>query len=176
MDTEYLSFYYGNNAQIVKHLCAVLPGDGITVLSDGLIVESIHCRNLSSFVVSSQQCNESWILQFQAQQQLESLNRVVPTIHEVAHDYVSCVGYLPTLGEELKKIVELAVDVTADGDWSLHWLNVALLNEKLFHFLTQNAKVALRQNVAALHSLEPLVDVCLPTHLFFLTIIYRFDI
>src|SRR3569833_3399870 len=125
MDTEYLSFYYGTKAQIVKHLCAVHPGVGITVLSEGLIEESIHCRNLSSFVVSSQQCNESWILQFQAQQQLESLHRDVPTIHEVAHEYVSCVGYLPTLVEEHKKNEKQAVDVTADGDWSLHWLNVA---------------------------------------------------
>jgi hypothetical protein len=60
--------------------------------------------------------------------------------------------------------VELAVDVPANGDWRLHWLDVALLNENLLDLLTEDAQVALRKNVASLDCFEPGVNVYLATH------------
>jgi hypothetical protein len=67
MDAENLSFNNSANTEIVEDLCAVLPRVSITILSDGLIVKSIDCGNLSSFMVTSKESDVSWILQFQAE-------------------------------------------------------------------------------------------------------------
>jgi hypothetical protein len=68
MNTEYFSFDYGANTKIVKDLGAVFPWVGITVLSDSFIIETVYSSNLSSLVVSSQQCNVSWVLKLEAEE------------------------------------------------------------------------------------------------------------
>jgi hypothetical protein len=68
MNTEYFSFDDGANAKIVKHFGAVFPRVGITVLSDSFIIETVYSSNLSSLVVSSQQCNVSRVLELEAEE------------------------------------------------------------------------------------------------------------
>jgi hypothetical protein len=63
MDTEYFSLNHSSNAKVIEDLSAVFPRVGISVLSDGLIIETVNCCDLSSFMVSSEKGNMSRILQ-----------------------------------------------------------------------------------------------------------------
>ena len=56
MDAEDLALNDGSDSEIIEDLGAVFPWVSVSVLSNGLIVESVHCCDLSSFVISSQNC------------------------------------------------------------------------------------------------------------------------
>ena len=169
MDAEDLAFDDGTNAEVVEDFSAVFPRVGISVLSDGLIVETVHSGDLSCFVVTSQKSDVGGVLHFEAQEELEGLNRVESSVDEVAHEDVSRVGNLSTLVEELKKIVELAMDVSADGDWGFDWLHVALFDENLLNLLAEDSEISFRKDLTALDGFKPVVDVG-RTHLFCLQI------
>ena len=51
--------------------------------------------------------------------------------------------------------MELAVDVTTDGDWGADGLDVALLDEDLLDFLAENAQVAFGEHSASFDGVEP---------------------
>lgn len=97
MDAEDFTLDYGSNAQIVKHFCAILPGVGISVLSDRLIIKAVDGSNLTGLVVASEECNVGRVLEFEAEEELESLDRVVASVHEVTHENVSSVWNFTTL-------------------------------------------------------------------------------
>jgi len=90
-------------------------------------------------MVSSQQGDVRWILQLQAQKQLEGLYGVEASVYEVTHENVSGLGDLTALVEQLEQIVELAVDISAYGNGGLHWLHIAFLNEDLFDLLAKDS-------------------------------------
>ena len=106
-------------------------------------------------MVSSEESDAVWVLQLEAEEQLEGLDRVVTAINEISHEDVACVGNLTTLFEEFQKIVELSMNVTADGNWCTDWLHVAFLNQDFLDFFTKKAEVALWQNSTVLDSSEP---------------------
>ena len=78
-------------------------------------------------MVSSQNCDPILEPYFQSDQQGDSLDRVVPSVDVVAHKEVVSVRRLTTDLEQLHQVMELTVDVSADSDWALDWLYVALL-------------------------------------------------
>jgi hypothetical protein len=53
--------------------------------------------------------------------------------------------FLFTCPEEFQHIIELAVDVSADGDGAPHWLDIGLFQEDFLGFLAQVTKVFLMQ-------------------------------
>lgn len=55
--------------------------------------------------------------------------------------------------------MELAVDISTDGDWSFYWLDVAFFDENLLDFLAEDSQFSLWQNGSALDGLEPAVDI-----------------
>ena len=73
MDAENLALDNSSNTEIVENLSAVLPWVGISILSNGLIVETIYGCDLSGLMVTSQESDVSWVLQLEAEQKLESL-------------------------------------------------------------------------------------------------------
>ena len=85
-----------------------------------------------------------WILQLQAQQELEGLNRIEASVHEITHEDVSGVWDLTTPVEQFEQVVELAVNVSANGHGSSNGLRVAFLNENLLDLLTENSEFTLR--------------------------------
>ena len=141
MDAEDFAFDNGTNAEVIENFSAILPWVGITVLSNGLIIEAIHGSDLSGLVITSEKSDMCWVLELEAKEQLECFHGVEASIDEVTHEDVACVWDLAALVEELEKIVELAVDVTADGDGRRYGLHVALLNEELLDLLTQHSEV-----------------------------------
>ena len=67
-------------------------------------------------MVSSEQSHPVWPPSFEHHQPGEGLEAVVAAVHEVAHEDVVGVGRRPALPEQLLQVVELAVDIAADGD------------------------------------------------------------
>lgn len=89
MDAKDFAFNDGADAEVVEHLSTVFPRISIAVFTNCFIVEPVHCGDLSGFVVASQQCDVGRVLQFQAQKQLESFNRIETSINEVTHEHIS---------------------------------------------------------------------------------------
>ena len=75
-----------------------------------------YLSDLPGLVVSSEQSHPVWPPSFEHHQPGEGLEAVVAAVHEVAHEDVVGVGRRPALPEQLLQVVELAVDIAADGD------------------------------------------------------------
>jgi hypothetical protein len=73
MYAENSAFNDSSDAEVIENFSAVLPGVCITILSNGLIVKAVSRRNLSRFMVSSEERDTVWIFKFQAHQVLERL-------------------------------------------------------------------------------------------------------
>ena len=68
---EDLAFDDGTNAEVVENFSAVLPWVGVTVLSNGFIIEAIHGGDLSGLVVTSKESDVGWVLELEAKEELE---------------------------------------------------------------------------------------------------------
>ena len=159
MDAEDFSLNNGTDSKVVKDFSAVLPWVSVSVFSNCFIIESIDGCDLSSFVISSEEGNMSWVLEFEAEEKLESLNRVESSINKVSHEDISSVRDLSSLVEQFEEVVELTVDVTTDGNGSLHGLNVALFDKDFLNFLAKDSEFSLGEDGSTLNGLKPVVDV-----------------
>lgn len=72
MNAEYFAFDDSSDTEMVEDICAILPGVCVAIFSDSFIVKAVSCRNLSRFVVTSQQSDTVGPLEFEAHQILES--------------------------------------------------------------------------------------------------------
>ena len=91
MDAENLAFNDSTNSKVIENLSAIFPWVGISVLSDGLIIESVDGGDLSSLVVASKKSNVGGVLKFEAKEQLEGFYRVVTSVNEVTHENIASV-------------------------------------------------------------------------------------
>ena len=143
VDAEDLALNDSTDTKVIEDLGAVLPGVDVAIFTHGLFVEAVDAGDTASLVVTTEERDAIRVLELEAEKQLERFDRVVATIDEVTHEDVAGVGNLATLLKQLKKIVELAVDITADSDGSAHRLNIALLDQDLLDLLTEDAEVTL---------------------------------
>ena len=67
VDAENLSFDNSADSKVIEDFSAVLPRVGVSILSNGLIVETIDGRDLPSLVISSEQSDVWWVLHLQAE-------------------------------------------------------------------------------------------------------------
>jgi hypothetical protein len=102
VDAENFALDDGANSEVVEHFCAVFPAVSVAILADGFVVEAVDSCDLARFVVTAQQRDAAWVLELQTKEQLESLDRVVAAVHEVAHKDVACIRDLATFVEQLK--------------------------------------------------------------------------
>ena len=116
VDAEDLALDKRTDAQVIEDIRAILPWVRVAILPDGLVIEPIDCGNLSGLMVASQQSDMRGVLQLQTEQQLEGFHGVVATVHEVAHEHVFGVRDLAAFVEKFQQVVELAMDVAANGD------------------------------------------------------------
>lgn len=160
---------YRGDPQAVEHLRAVLPGIGVAVLADALVVEAIDTGDLSGLVVATQQGHVGLVLHLQAHEQLEGLDGIEPSVHVIAlpvlvrplyHEHVVRPRQLSPGFKQLEEIVELAMDIAADCDRSLNWLNICLFKEDLLdlqddverpYAVAEKAKILLRDALALFH-------------------------
>merc|ERR1712223_679821 len=89
-------------------------------------------------------------LQFKTEKQLECLDRVVAAVDEITHEDVASVRDLATLFKELKQVMELPMNITANGDRRAHGLHIAFLDQDLLNLLAEDAQVSLWQDPSIL--------------------------
>ena len=95
-------------------------------------LEYLHLCDLSALVIASEDGDSILITHLKGDEKSHRLNTVVATINVVAHEEVVRVGWLTSDLEKLAQVVELTVDITADGDGSAHLLHVRLVNQDFF--------------------------------------------
>ena len=96
--------------------------------------------NLSGLVVTSEDRDSILKAYLEGYEESDGLDRVVPSVNVIAHEEVVCVGGLSTNLEQLAQVVELAVDITANGNWGTHLLHVRFIY-KNFLCLKRNGKI-----------------------------------
>ena len=74
MHAENLAFNDCSNSEVVENFCAVLPWVCVSVFPDSFVIEAIHRRSLSRFVITSQESDAVGPLKLKAHQVLESFN------------------------------------------------------------------------------------------------------
>ena len=71
MNTENFAIDNSSDAEVVEDFSAVFPGIGVSVLSNGLIVEAIDGGDLSGLVITSKERDVTWVFHFEAEEELE---------------------------------------------------------------------------------------------------------
>ena len=88
MNTKYLPIHERPQWQIVKRLIEIFPRSRAAVLLNYLIIESIKSSNLPRLVIPPQQQYILGVFHLIAEQQFDSLHRVIPAIHEITNEDV----------------------------------------------------------------------------------------
>ena len=115
MEAEDLVLDHSGEGQVVKELCELLPHVGVSILTEALVIEPVYLSDLSRLVVSSEDSKSVLIADFKSDEQGYGLDRVVSSVDVVTHEEVVGIGRVSTNLEELTQVVELTVDVAADG-------------------------------------------------------------
>ena len=68
-------------------------------------------------MVASQKSDSVFVPDFEGQKEQECLNAIFSSVDIIAHEDVIGVRRESTDFEEFEEIVELAVDIAANGDW-----------------------------------------------------------
>ena len=125
----YLLLNQRGQGKEIEKIREVLPDVGVAVFTKTLIVETVNLCNLSRLVVTTSNSHAIRITNLESEEQGHGLNRVVTTIDVITHEKIVCLRGLATNSEELNKIVELTVNITADSDRAIDILDVILFTE-----------------------------------------------
>jgi hypothetical protein len=99
-------------------------------------------------VVPADQGHAIWISDFEAEKEQEGFQRVEPAVDEVAHEQVIRVWHVAAYAEQFHQVVELPVDVTADGDRGIDRDDISFFDEQLACLVTQFADLGLGDQAA----------------------------
>ena len=119
---------------VVEYISTISPHIQRSVFPQALIVEAVDLSDLSAFVVSSDEGNKIRVPDFEGQEEEECLDAVEASIYEISEEEVADVGDISSVFEEFEEIIELSVDVSADGDGGVYSLDVAFFDEYFFGF------------------------------------------
>lgn len=125
--------------EVVEDLAAIPPDVRAAVFAQAFIVEAVHGRDLSRFVVASYQCDAIWIPDFEAEEEEEAFEGVEPAIDEIAHEEVVGVWDVSADSEEFHQVVELSMDVSAYCYWGVDLDHIAFFYEELARFMAEVA-------------------------------------
>ena len=89
----------------------------------------MHLGELSVFVTSSKDGDSLRVAHLEGEKEGHGLNRVVSFVDVVSHEEVVGLWWLSSNLEELTEIVELSMDVSADGNWCLHLMHVGFIDQ-----------------------------------------------
>ena len=145
----------GGQREEIEEFRELFPNIGVAVLTQALIVEAIpkvnrvsatlyyfdlHLSDLTALVVTAQNCDSVGEANLEGDEECDGLDTVVATIDVITHEQVVSVGRLTANLEELTKVMELAVDITANSDGRAHLLHVRLVDQNFFRLTTRTEK------------------------------------
>lgn len=105
-------------------------------------------------MVSSEDSDSVLEADLEGDEQGHGLHRVVPSVDVVTHEEVVRVGELSANHEKLTQVVELTVDIAADGHGSHHVLHVRLVDQDLFR-LKEKEHWSVNSRVKREHHRQP---------------------
>jgi hypothetical protein len=88
-------------------------------------------------------------------EQKKRLNAVKAPIHKVAHEQVINLRTRTTYSEELKQVVKLAVNVTAERDWRVYSLHICLFNKDFLGLVAELQDLMLLNGLSTLQLFNP---------------------
>lgn len=159
MNAQNLAIDDGSDVEAVEHFGAVFPGIGASVFALALVIETINLRDLARFVIAAEQSDFVRISCFEEQKDREGLDAVVPAIHKITHEDVTCCGHFSSTLEELEQIKKLAVNIAAHCDGRADRLHIALFQKNIFHHLAKALEVLLGQVLALFDFFNPFVEI-----------------
>lgn len=128
MDAEDAIVDDGGQREVIEDVSAVSPNIERAVLPQAFIVKSVDLGDLPALVVSPDQRDQVGIADFIGEEQQKGLNAVEAPVHEIAQEKVADARNVAAVFEEFEQIIELSMDVAADGYRRIHSLNVALFH------------------------------------------------
>ena len=145
--------------QVVEAVGAGAPDVGVAVLAHALVVEAVDLGDLAALVVAADQRDAVRVPHLERQQQQEGLDRVEAAVDKVPEEEVGCPRGVPARHEQLAQVVELPVDVAADGDRGGDLRDVPLLDEQLDGRGAELLGLALGERAAGAELGDPRVEV-----------------
>ena len=121
--------------QVVEEVGEEFPHVGVAVFAQTFVVEAVDLGDLAGFVVAAEDGDALGVSDFERNEEGDGLNGEVAAVDVVAHEEVVGVWIGAADFEELHQVVELAVDVAADGHRALDRLHVRLVLEDLARLL-----------------------------------------
>lgn len=128
MDAEDAIVDDGGQREVIEDVSAVSPNIERAVLPQAFIVKSVDLGDLPALVVSPDQRDQVGIADFIGEEQQKGLDAVEAPVHEIAQEKVADARNVAAVFEEFEQIIELSMDVAADGYRRIHSLNVALFH------------------------------------------------
>ena len=165
MDAEDLVVDYGRQGEVVEDVGAIPPDIEGAVLPQALVIEAIELGDLPALVVPSDEGDEVGVSHFVGQEEQEGLDAVEASVDEIPQEEVAHFGHISPVLEELEEVVELTMDVAADGDWRVDSLHVALLDQDLPSFGAEVLDFLLADDLALPEHLDLFIQL---THLCYL--------
>mmetsp|Transcript_10129 Transcript_10129/g.20593 ORF Transcript_10129/g.20593 Transcript_10129/m.20593 type:complete len:302 (-) Transcript_10129:249-1154(-) len=152
---EELVVYDGGDGQKVEQIRDHLPHVRRAVLPQALVVEAVHLGDLARLVVAPDDRDALGVPHLEGEHDLNSLHRVVPSVHVVAEEEEVGAGRRARDLKELHDVVVLPVHVPDDRHRTAHGRHVRLRLKDLLALLAQGLYVLLREQLA----LHEVVDV-----------------
>lgn len=110
----------------------MFPYIGVAVFPQTFIVETINLSDLSALVVSTENGNARFVANFQGYKQRDGFERIVAAVDVIAHKQIVSLRTVPSDSKKLGKVIELTVNVTANGYRTANRLDVALFSKNFF--------------------------------------------
>ena len=128
MKAENVSLDDSGQWEVIEETCEVLPNIGISILSEALVIETINLCDLLALMVSSEDSDSAWVSHLKGDQKSNSLDWVVASINVISHEEIVVVWQLSSNLEEFFQIIELSMDISANGHWGPNWLHIAFID------------------------------------------------
>lgn len=165
MHTEDGTVNNGGDGQIVECVGYHLPNVRIAKFAQTFVVKAVRLRNLPTLMISAKESHFVRIAHFESKKKkycfyaVEAAVDVVPEEDVVAGDLAVAIHPALAAGEELDQVVELTVDVAADGDWKVHALDVGLVHEKLSDLIAERNDLVLSDKFALPKTFDPSIYI-----------------
>ena len=132
MKTEYLVFDNSREGQIIEEVCKVFPYICISVFTKAFIIKPVDLGDLATLMISSQNSDSFLIADFKCDEQSYCFDRIIASVHIVAHEKIISIGRSSSNLKQLHQVVELPMHISAHSYRTPHWLDICFILQNFF--------------------------------------------